>query len=368
MRFLPVLAAIVWLAACTDRSSFVVVPDAVDVGTPRTVFAASARAREADGSYGYRRANRLQFLELTVSIPPTHTPGSLNFSYGRPDPETQFVLAEQEVFTSAELLGRRLLDDQREHGSPVREVTLFVHGYNATQNETAFRAAQLANDIEIPGSLMIYSWPSRARAFGYAYDLDSMLFARDGLEQTIRQLKASGAERIVLVAHSMGAALSMEMMRQAEIREPGWSDRMLEGVVLISPDLDVDVFRTQMDRIGTVPQPFVVMVSRKDPALNISARLRGTAESRRLGNIDSIDRIADYPVDVIDTTAFSGDAASRHFVAATSPALVTLLSSAPAMGEAFGPEETSFDFLIPDGVEVSGRAKEIILARPGEDR
>ena len=159
----------------------------------------------------------------------------------------------------------------------------------------------------------MYSWPSRATGYGYAYDLDSMLFARDGLEQTIRELKAMGVKRVILVAHSMGGALSMEMMRQTELQEPGWAKRNIEGVVLISPDLDLDLFRSQMKRIDDPPDPFIVMVSQKDKILNISARLRGTDEGQRLGNISSVDSLEEFPISVIDTTAFNSDAAVLAF-------------------------------------------------------
>ncbi len=358
LRYFFVLLTALSLSACVDRSVSETVPDALRVGTPETVFAVTSRARETDGSYGYRRAEQLRYLEMTVSIPPSHTPGSLNFSYANPDPNTQFVLAGVTEFTGPQDLGNRL--------KGVNEVTIFVHGYNATQTETVFRAAQVAHDIGIPGSILIYSWPSQARGVGYAYDLDSMLFARDGLERTVRELKSMGVTHVNIVAHSMGGALTMEMMRQAELRQPGWSRRNIAGVILISPDLDVDLFRTQMNSIKTPPDPFVVMVSQKDKVLNISARLRGTADSKRLGNIDSVAQLADYPISVIDTTAFNSDAGSSHFVAATSPALLSLLSSVRRVNRTFGRDRPGIDGLVPPTERNTDGATEIVLTGTGQ--
>ncbi len=363
LRYLFIIFTAVLLTACTDRSVSVTLPEALEVGTPETVFAATTRAQEADGSFGYRRAETLSFLEMTVSIPLTHTPGNLDFSYANPNPQKQFVLAGVTELNSPQQLGGQL---RARNGGRADEVTIFVHGYNATQTETAFRAAQLSRDIGIPGSIMIYSWPSRAKGVGYAYDLDSMLFARDGLEQTIRQLKAQGVKRIILIAHSMGTALSMEMMRQAETREPGWSSRNLEGVVLISPDLDVDLFRSQMDRITNPPDPFIIMVSQKDKVLGLSSRLRGTDDSDRLGSISSIEKIADYPVEVVDTTAFNSDAGSSHFVAATSPALLAILKSLRRVSRTFGPEGSGVDLLVPPDIRNQDGATEIVLSEDGE--
>lgn len=359
-RILILLVWVATLGACVDRSVSVILPQALEVGTAQTVFAATTRAREPDGSYGYGRAEDLRFLELTVSIPPSHRPGTLDFSYSNPDPAKQFVLAGLKEFDGPQDLKARL--------NGAQEVTIFVHGFNATQTETAFRAAQLAHDIGLPGQTLIYSWPSRGSGTGYAYDLDSMLFARDGLQQTVKTLKSIGVPRILIVAHSMGSALTMEMMRQAELREPGWSRRNLEGVLLISPDLDVDVFRSQMASIKDPPDPFLVMVSKKDRVLGISARLRGTAKSERLGNIRSTDRIAEYPISIIDTTVFNRDAESSHFVAATSPALLSILGALRRVSRTFGKDNGGIDLLVPPAVRNDTGATEVVLTETGQVR
>ena len=218
--------------------------------------------------------------------------------------------------------------------------------YNATQTETAFRAAQVGFDSDLPGAVVVYSWPSRARALAYAYDLDSAMFARDGLASVLLQVSAAGAERVVLVAHSMGGALTMETLRQLDIEKPGWAARALGGVILISPDLDVDLFRSQMLRLQDVPQPFVIFVSNRDIILELSARIRGAAERQRLGNIENVDKIRDLPVHIVDTTAFSDDAGSAHFIPATSPAILTLLSRASSVNDMFGPSDLALSTIL----------------------
>ena len=50
----------------------------------------------------------------------------------------------------------------------------------------------------------------------------------------------------------------------------------------------------------------------------------------------------------IDTTAFNSDAQSSHFVAATSPALLAILSSLRRVNNTFGREERpGIDILVP---------------------
>ncbi|KJZ26188.1 alpha/beta hydrolase [Tritonibacter mobilis] len=353
------------LAACADRDLMPIVPEAVNIGTPYTVFSTTTREQEADGTFGFRRSEELRMVEMTVTIPPSHSPGELSYRYKNPDPRKNFTIAQELPVDSVSDLRARFLREQRENNWPLREVTIFVHGYNSTHPETAYRAAQMAHDVKLPGSLVMYSWPSRGRAFGYAYDIDSMLFARDGLEETVRRVKQAGAERIILVAHSMGTALAMEMLRQADLRNPGWAARTLNGgVILISPDLDVDVFDSQMMDLKRVPQPFAVMVSEKDRILNISGRLRGTSQGERLGNIKSADRLERWPIEVIDLTAFNADAASGHFVAATSPSLLAVLRSASNVSRVFGPVDPNLlQQILPQSQTITNEHGKLMLER-----
>lgn len=366
MRDIGLILAFLTLAGCVDRSASPTVPEALEIGSNYRVFAASSRLPEGVDSFGFRRSDQLRYLRLTVSIPPGREPGTLKFGYGNPNPRKQFTMADRQVFTDAAAFRSELRADMDAHALANKEVTIFVHGFNATQSETAFRAAQLAHDIDVPGALMVYSWPSRGKPLAYAYDSDSALFARDGLERAIREVKAAGARRIVLVAHSMGSMLTMETLRQLDIKDPGWAGRNLGGVVLISPDLDVDVFRTQMARITNPPKPFIVFVSSKDKILNLSARLRGTHSAPRLGNRSSVELVKDLPIEIVDTTAFSDTAGSTHFVPATSPALLAMLDSVDQMNRTFAPEEASFASLLV-GVSVERGPDEEIILRPLND-
>lgn len=351
MRLSPAIScclmAVFILAGCTDRSFTPTVPEALDIGQPKTIFAATTRVRLENGNYGPERSDRLDLLELTVSIPPDHQPGQLDFGYANPDPSSEFTMAGRQILANMGELNRRVAGELADYKPNERDITVFVHGFNSTQAETAFRAAQLSNDIGIPGATIIYSWPSQGNPLGYAYDGDSVLFARDGLEQLLRNLRPGQSNRIVLVAHSMGSQLVMETLRQIEIKTPGWSKKTLGAVVLMSPDLDVEVFRSQMNRIDPPPEPFIVMVSRKDGVLNLSQRLRGTHNRGRLGNIASLEEVSDLPIQVVDTTDYADTAESGHFVAATSPAVLSILKSARQSAAAFDRETNPLQRILP---------------------
>lgn len=364
LRIFLFLAIYFSISGCADRTLSPTIPAALDVGTSKTIFVATTRHQEQDGSYGSRRSEYFSLLENTVSIPPNHQPGQLEFSYGNPNPKTQFTMADRRRFSSDEEFGRRLRQELDLRSPRDREVVVFVHGFNTTQAESTFRAAQLTHDVNSPGATVVYSWPSLGSPLGYAYDGDSILFARDGLEQLLHKLKSAGARQIILVAHSLGSVLTMEALRQIEIKSPRWATNNLSGVVLMSPDLDVDVFRSQMSRFEEVPQPFVVFVSQKDTILNISQRIRGTHSRERLGNISSLDLISDLPIEVVDTTAYADTAESGHFVAATSPALLSLLNAAREAAESFENPRAEVRDLLPGLITKEEEAVQVSLLAP----
>ncbi|MCJ8336384.1 MAG: alpha/beta hydrolase, partial [Epibacterium sp.] len=140
----------------------------------------------------------------------------------------------------------------------------------------------------------------------------------------------------------------MEMLRQSDFKDPGWAARTLDSVLLIAPDLSVDLFESQIRDLSHVPQPFGVIVSEKDAVLRVSAMLRGNVATGRLGNIASAQRLKDLPVEIIDITEFASDATAGHFVAATSPSLIAMIRSTEQITQSFeAPQQTFLGQLFP---------------------
>jgi esterase/lipase superfamily enzyme len=203
-----------------------------------------------------------------------------------------------------------------------------------------------------------FAWASAASPLAYIRDRDSALFARDGLEALIREVAAAGPKRIVLTAHSLGAGLTMETLRQIALKGDHALLRRISGVVLISPDVDVDVFRAQAHTIGDLPQPFVIFTDTNDRALGFLSMLNGTQE--RLGNLDDVGRLADLRVTLLDTNAFSSGAG--HFTPGDSPALLAILDKLDTVNEAFAGDQRGKTGLLPGVVLTVQNATQIILA------
>jgi esterase/lipase superfamily enzyme len=129
------------------------------------------------------------------------------------------------------------------------------------------------------------------------------------------------------MAHSMGAWLVMESLRQMAIRD-GRVTAKVQNVILASPDLDVDVFATQWRGFGRPRPRLTIFVSRSDAALKVSRRLAGNID--RLGQIDPMSEpfhsaLEKSGIDVIDLTDLRGSNALNHSKFADNPQVVQVI-------------------------------------------
>ena len=349
------------LVACGAVPDLLIVPEAANVGVSETVFVATSRIF-ADGGFQDERQEFLAFTQFDVSIPPDRETGAVQPGRSRrggPDLHTEFVAsAGYHLVTPANFRAALRAEAQR---SGTREVMVFIHGFSSTVGTGLYRTAQIHHDFQIPGVAVHYAWPSAGHPLGYAYDRDSALFARDGLETLLGEIVAAGLD-IVLMAHSLGSGVVMEVLRQLRI---GGQDRVIDrinGVILFSPDIDVDVFRGQAARIGELPQPFVIFTSQRDRALTVSARITGLRE--RVGNLSNADAVADFEVTLIDTSAFEGGVRDplNHFAGATSPAVVQILREVVRVNRAFERDATQQAGLLPGTILTIQNATQVMLS------
>ncbi|WP_323009379.1 alpha/beta hydrolase [Paracoccus sp. (in: a-proteobacteria)] len=315
------------LAACAPRGEITIAPEAARVGHVERIYVAANRT--PDG----RRQEGVSFGRVDVSIPPERKPGSITFPKkgAKADPQRDFLVSEYARFARPADLRADLRHAIAARPVGDRDIVLFVHGYNNTFAEGLYRFAQIKHDLSLPGVPVHFAWPSRGQPLAYAADRDSVLFSRNGLERSIEIATEASGGKAILVAHSMGALLLMESLRQMAIAGKHDTLDRIGGVVLLSPDIDVDVFRTQAHAIGKLPQPFVIFTSGRDRALNLSALI--AAEPVRLGSVTDANLVADLPVMLVDVGAFS--TGTGHFNVATSPTLLRILSQAQELNSVF---------------------------------
>ena len=355
-----VILAAMLVAACAPRGDFTAAPAERGSASPEAIFVGTSRL-EGDAGFTRDRSDVASFLRYDISIPEERELGQVNWPprTRKPDADKDFLTLAETRFAAPEEFRSALRKAMDLRGQ--RVAVVYVHGFNNTMAEGVYRVAQMHRDLQVPGVAIHYAWPSRGSALGYVYDRDSALFGRAGFEQLMDEVAASGAREIVIVAHSMGSALTMETLRQMDLRGNTRTLSRIKGVVLISPDLDVDVFRSQALDIGDLPQPFVIFGSKGDRILNLSATLSGAPE--RLGNLEDLSKIADLKVVYYDTEAF--DVGSGHFNVGTNPALLKLLSGILGIDEAFRQDARSRVGLFQGLVLTVRSATEIVLAPVG---
>lgn len=362
LRPLAVLVLLLALAGCAGRAMVALVPDALGTGASETVLVASTRVFE-NGDWGSDRLEGLSFVGFDVNIPPDREPGQVEPARdGRiPDPTEDFLVTRAEALDGPSAFRATLQRELATRPANEREVMVFIHGFNNTFADGLYRTAQIRHDFDIPGVAVHYAWPSAGNALGYAYDRDSALFARDGLERLLREIAASGSNRIVLVAHSLGSSVTMEALRQLRIGGRDDVISRISGVILMSPDVDIDLFRSQAMRIDPLPQPFVIFTSQRDRALRISAAITG--QRSRLGNLGTVEDVADLNVTLIDISEFQSGARDglNHFTVATSPAMIQLLQQVAAVDLSLQGDATQNLGLLPGTVLTVRNATQIFL-------
>lgn len=359
MRIVHHLVLILMLASCAPRGKITLFLGAADTGDLQRIYVGTTREMDAQGFPSGGRSRELIFGQYNVSVPPEREPGSIEWPRRKtPDPARHFLLDSFLPLTTEGDFRTALRGELAHRRAEQRTAIIFVHGFNNNFAEGLYRFAQISEDLDLPFLPVHYSWPSAGHPLGYGYDRDSMLIARDGLEATIRAVAASGADEILLVGHSMGALLAMETMRQMTIADGQNGLRKISGVILISPDIDIDVFRAQADRIGELPQPFYIFTSTRDIALRLSAGLTG--QTARLGNTTDVQKLAELDVTMVDISAFS-DGKIDHATALASPSFLRLLQRVPDLGTAYGGDPSTRVGLIPGTVLVVQNATRLIV-------
>nr|WP_245283785.1 alpha/beta fold hydrolase [Bradyrhizobium sp. URHD0069] len=156
------------------------------------------------------------------------------------------------------------------------DVLIYVHGFKETFETAALDATHLSDGIKFRGQTMVFSWPSKAGLFDYAYDRESAMWSRDDFERVLRSIVTTpSAGRVHIVAHSMGTMLTLESLRQLHARYGDTVADRIGAVVFAAPDIDMDVFSSAINRIGPLARKIIVIAATNDRALALSGQIAG---------------------------------------------------------------------------------------------
>lgn len=342
------VAAVCLLVAGCSRPEGVLIPFQGQISGTDVVDLLVATTRVPDkedpGFLFSGDRGEMAYAEISVSIPPAGARKTGEIQWPRqlpPNPATDFVTVAAERVDQPEA-NRFLARELSESGS--RHVLVFIHGYNNRFESAVYRLAQIVHDSRAPVVPVLFTWPSRGKLLAYTYDRESANFSRDALEKLLTELARNPkVSSISILSHSMGNWVTLEALRQMAIRN-GHILPKIHDVMLAAPDVDVDVFRTQLAQLGE-PQPnFTLFVSRRDKALAVSRRVWG---GTRLGAIDPTsepykDELRKAGFNVVDLTDEKSPDRLGHNTFAESPEAVQLIGRQLASGQDLNTYDVGF--------------------------
>ena len=355
---------IVGLSACSGPPRGLLVTEDVPATTDRVdLLAVTTRAPSEDRGvlFGGERGSGVSFSNIVVSIPRERAVGTVQWPRSVPgNPATDFVATSVTPLADSELQGWF-----RKAGGKQRRIFVFVHGFNTRFDTAVFRFAQLAHDADADAAPILFAWPSRGRLLDYKLDHQNATYSRSDLARLLRMAANSPSiGEITILAHSMGGWLAVEALRQIALQERG-VPRKIKNLILASPDLDIGVFRRQLEDIGPRRPQVTLFVSQNDRALQLSSLVSGGVT--RLGAIDLTresyqQQLADLPgVKVLDLSALGRGDRVNHNLYAESPAVVKLIGDRLIQGQVMTDSEVSLPVAT---IDMIGATAGTILSAP----
>jgi esterase/lipase superfamily enzyme len=119
---------------------------------------------------------------------------------------------------------------------------VFIHGFNVSFEEAALTAAQIGSDLGLPGLTAFYSWPSQGRLTSYGADEANIQASTDRIAKFLTDfVTKSNADRIHIIAHSMGNRGLLRSLQQIVTKFQGQSKVPFGQIFLAAPDEDTHV-------------------------------------------------------------------------------------------------------------------------------
>lgn len=163
------------------------------------------RNSDLNERFGGKRSE-VQYGRIVVSIFYTHTLGEIERpSYWRlefsEDPSKHMMMQSLRK-QNKENFFKQMKERIAKNG---KSTFLFVHGYNVSFSDAAFRTAQITFDLRFSGEAVFYSWPSQASTTSYTIDEANIEWATYNMKNFLKDyLTKTEAKNMYLMAHSIG--------------------------------------------------------------------------------------------------------------------------------------------------------------------
>eukprot|EP01006_Ploeotia_vitrea_P025075 TRINITY_DN57895_c0_g1_i1.p1 TRINITY_DN57895_c0_g1~~TRINITY_DN57895_c0_g1_i1.p1 ORF type:complete len:593 (-),score=49.84 TRINITY_DN57895_c0_g1_i1:258-2036(-) len=224
--------------------------------------------------YGTRNENHLNVGVAEVHVPKAHTLGSVGSSKF-----IQFITGVDDTLkvVAEEWLGQDEFQEKLKSLTSYtkqRVALLYVHGYRYTWKQAIIQAGQLSWDLNVPGIMASYSWPSQGSSMGYIADGETIKSAHPHLAEFMQLLIDSGIDKIHIIAHSMGNRLLLRTMEHLvdglSASQRAEFKKHIGHLFLAAPDVGGDDFKRRAKVYSQVADSTTVYVSARDKALKLS--------------------------------------------------------------------------------------------------
>jgi esterase/lipase superfamily enzyme len=229
-----------------------------------------------------------------VTIPPIHKPGNIE----RPSiwklefhEDTLKHMTEKVIVP----LNDRDFNTLLSKTGKGTDAFIFVHGYNTSFQDAAFRTAQLAFDIHLPIAPIMFSWSSNGKTRSYIRDVENVQVALPAFEDFLKRVAKEGHfKKIHLIAHSMGNRLISEALLALK---DDTTNLKIDQIIMAAPDVNASIFkRDYAAAMVKKSKRITVYSAQNDWALKTSNEISGHT---RLGQVGLPPFIVDK-VDIID--------------------------------------------------------------------
>lgn len=246
----------------------------------RVWYATNRRQREARTGivYGGRLDSQVHFGSCDVLIPESHEIGSLGSPWLKriwtrtDDP----LRLEDVVPLQEEIFWARLRHAAAQCPADQRDALVFVHGYRVSFKDAALRTAQLGYDLGVRGPVAFFSWPSRGRLLAYTADSAAVEASEKPLTRFLIDFcKNSGANRVHVIAHSMGNRPLLRALQNILSQAKEESAVRFGQLILAAPDITRELFLDVAEQYKRLSHRTTLYISDEDRALRTSFRLQG---------------------------------------------------------------------------------------------
>lgn len=265
-------------------------------------YATTRKETFDDLCFDQHRDSKINYGVVHVSIPKkAHRPGNIETPYvfgirlSKEDHQKHFILHSRSILSEEVFL--RVLSKTDDSD----KIVVFIHGFNVSFKEAAFKAAQIKYDIKIKHSMLLISWPSFSKTKDYAYDKQStitsaLMFSK--LFDTLETNELFKGKEIVVIAHSMGNMLLSQIvshMKNPCLRFTNAALAAADVTQFEFKDIFISYFKNVFKQVS-------IYVNQNDKALLVSKIVN---KSPLVG--DSSQQVCIHPeIETIDTTGFDG--------------------------------------------------------------